>query len=111
MRLAGNKVDGILVVTVAEKRIDAVVVPDFKSRLGSWIEEGNRKIVLDLFEVDFIDSSGLGAIVSVLKALENNGDLVICRVKEPVMGLFRLIRMNRVFQFFTTVEEATNAFL
>jgi anti-sigma B factor antagonist len=50
-------------------------------------------------------------MVPVLKALENNGDLVICSVKEPVMGLFRLTRMNRVFQFFATVEEGTNAFL
>ena len=74
-----------------------------------WINQGNRRIVLDLSEVDFIDSSGLGAIVSSLKTLGNDGDLVICGIRETVMGLFKITRMNRVFQIFATESEAIEA--
>jgi anti-sigma B factor antagonist len=59
--------------------------------------------------VDFIDSSGLGAIVSALKTIGRNGDLVLCGIKETVMSLFRLTRMDRVFRIFTDQGEATAA--
>jgi anti-sigma B factor antagonist len=77
--------------------------------MSEWIGAGNRRIVLNLSEVDFIDSSGLGAIVSSLKKIGNDGDLVICSVRETVMSLFRLTRMNRVFDILSSEEEAIGA--
>ena len=64
------------------------------------IESGHPLIALDLSEVDFIDSSGLGAIVSVLKQLDGRGDLVIVGAKPAVMNLFRLTRMDKVFRMY-----------
>lgn len=96
-----------LIVRPLERRIDASTASDFKEKMSEWISAGNRRIVLNLAEVDFIDSSGLGAIVSSLKKIGADGDLVICCVKETVMSLFRLTRMNRVFDIFPSEEEAT----
>jgi anti-sigma B factor antagonist len=104
------KIGGVLCVKPLEKRIDASVSSDFKGRMVDWINQGNYRIVLDLAEVDFIDSSGLGAIVSSLKAIGAEGDLVVCNVRETVMSLFRLTRMHRVFQIFGSREEAVKAF-
>jgi len=92
-----------------EKRIDAATATEFKQQMSDWIGAGNRRIVLNLMEVDFIDSSGLGAIVSSLKKIGGEGDLVICVVKETVMSLFRLTRMNRVFDIFSSEDEAVRA--
>ncbi len=109
MEIEERKVGNVLVVLPREKRIDASVSTGFKGRMVDWINQGNRRIVLDLSEVDFIDSSGLGAIVSTLKTLGNDGDLVICGIRETVMGLFKITRMNRVFQIFATESEAIEA--
>lgn len=106
MQLEEKKIGDILKVKVLGKRIDASGAMDFKSQMLDWINAGSRRILLDLSEVDFVDSSGLGAIVSSLKAIGNGGDLFICGVRETVMSLFRLTRMNRVFQIFDSEEQA-----
>jgi anti-sigma B factor antagonist len=89
-----------------ERRIDAATSAAFKGTMVDRINSGRRRIVLDLSEVDFVDSSGLGAMVSSLKAIGDEGDLVLCGVRETVMSLFRLTRMNRVFSMFGGREEA-----
>jgi len=109
MQIQDKKIENILIVKPSEKRIDASVATDFKGKMIDWINAGNKHIVLNLAEVDFIDSSGLGAIVSSLKAIGNGGDLVICGISDTVITLFRLTRMNRVFQIFSTEEEALKA--
>ncbi len=109
MRIETEKIDDILKVQPLEKRIDASVSTAFKGRLTTWIKEGNRRIVLDLSSVEFLDSSGLGAIVSSLKtALRGEGDLVISGIWGPVESLFRLTRLNRVFHIFKTDAEAVD---
>ena len=106
MRIEDKKIGEILLVKPLGKRIDAPSAPEFKSAMLNWIDTGYTRILLDLSEVDFIDSSGLGSIVSTLKAIGDKGDLSICGLKETVMSLFRLTRMDRVFQIFSTEEEA-----
>lgn len=109
MDLLEKKTGEVLIVRPLEKRIDAATATEFKEKMGHWIASGNRWIVLDLSEVDFIDSSGLGAIVSGLKKIGNDGNLVISSVRETVMSLFRLTRMNRVFDIFSSEDEAVAA--
>ncbi|MFD0463003.1 STAS domain-containing protein [Microvirga aerilata] len=65
--------NNVLVVRVAEKRIDASKAPAFKDEMTKCIDSGQNQIVLDLSSVDFIDSSGLGALVSCLKRLGPRG--------------------------------------
>jgi anti-sigma B factor antagonist len=109
MQIEGKKIDDLLVVTPMEKRLDASVAADFKGKIVDWINAGHNRLLLDLSLVDFVDSSGLGAIVSCLKTLGGNGDLMICGIKETVMSLFQLTRMNRVFQLFPNQTEALKA--
>jgi anti-sigma B factor antagonist len=109
MQVEGKKISDLLVVTPLEKRLDASAAADFKGKVVDLINAGNNRIVLNLTQVDFIDSSGLGAIVSCLKTLGGNGDLVISGVQATVMSLFQLTRMNRVFKMFATEAEALKA--
>jgi anti-sigma B factor antagonist len=109
MQLQQRHAGNVLVVKPLEKRIDAATATDLKQKMNEWIDAGNRRIVLNLSHVDFIDSSGLGAIISGLKKIGKDGDLVICMVKETVMSLFRLTRMDRVFDIFKSEEDALAA--
>lgn len=97
------------VVTVNEPRLDAAQAPMFKAYLSEQIANGASNIVLDLSNVVFIDSSGLGAIVSVLKDLQGVGEIKIAAPGKAVSEMLRLTRMDKVFKIFETVDEANEA--
>lgn len=109
MQLDSEKVGDILVLTPVEKRIDVTVSAAFKSAMVDWIGRENSRILLDLTNVDFIDSSGLGAIISSLKTLGGGGDLVLCGIQENVKSLFELTRMHRIFKIYEMREDALQA--
>lgn len=96
----------VLVVHVAEKRIDASKAPAFKDEMTKCIEGGQSQIVLDLSGVDFIDSSGLGAIVACLKRIGPRGSLAVAGASGAVSRLFTLTRMDKVFALHPTVDSA-----
>ena len=97
--------NNILVVRVQEKRIDASKAPAFKDEMARCIESGQNQLVLDLSQVDFIDSSGLGALVSCLKRLGPRGSAV-AGATGAVGRLFTLTRMDRVFALHANVDSA-----
>ena len=109
MQVEAKKIQEILMVKVLAPRLDAREAVDFKTQMVECISSGQHTIVLNLAEVRFIDSSGLGAIVSTLKLLGREGNLVLCGVTDPVMSLFKLTRMDRVFQMFTSESDALAA--
>ncbi|KAA3606621.1 MAG: anti-sigma factor antagonist [Calditrichaeota bacterium] len=106
MQLEEKKSGNVLVINILEARMDARVAADFKSRMFNLINSGNTFIVLNFSEVDFIDSSGLGAIVSVLKTIGKNGDIVLSGINDTVMTMFRLTRMDKVFDIYSSESEA-----
>jgi anti-sigma B factor antagonist len=108
MQVEEKLVGKFLIVKPLEKRIDFKVATDFKDKMAELIESGNMFILLNMSDVEFIDSSGLGAIVSSLKRMKGRGGLFICGLKETIMMMFNLTRMNRVFRIFESEQEAIN---
>ncbi|HEY8381155.1 MAG TPA: STAS domain-containing protein [Microvirga sp.] len=106
MKLTDEQRGGVLVVRVDETRVDASKAPLFKDEMARRIEAGHTQIVLDLSGVDFIDSSGLGAIVSCLKRLGPRGNMAVAGAKGAVSRLFALTRMDKVFALEETVDGA-----
>lgn len=96
MRLASRRVDGAQVIRVEENRIDAAVAIQFKDGMRDIAGSGGR-IILDLGQVDFVDSSGLGAIVAVMKFLAPNGRLELAALTANVAKVFHMTRMDSVF--------------
>ncbi len=88
-------------------QVDADSAPDLKALLKQLVEQGVRLLVVDLDQVDFIDSSGLSALVSGLKAVrQHNGTLNLCRAHTQALTSLRLTMLDRVFSIYPTVEEA-----
>jgi anti-sigma B factor antagonist len=104
-----TKLANAMVVTVTEKRLDAKIAVSFKDEMATLINAGETTVILDLAGVGFVDSSGLGAIVTSLKLIGRKGDLLVSGVKDDVMTMFTLTRMDRVFQMFPTTEDALNS--
>jgi anti-sigma B factor antagonist len=88
-------------------RVDADTAPTFKEKLRELAQDEGVTVIVDLFEVDFIDSSGLSALVSGLKALrEQNGVLHLCRLQPQALTALRLTLLDRVFPIFPSLEQA-----
>ncbi len=106
MNLSSISENGALVVTVNESRIDAAVAIQFKDRIREQTEDGSGRVILNLAQVNFIDSSGLGAIVAAMKLLGKDRQLDLSGLSENVDRVFRLTRMDTVFQIHDTLDDA-----
>ncbi len=95
-----------LVVKVLSPRIDAASAIQFKDRMREIGGEGGGRLILDMGAVDFIDSSGLGAIVSVMKMRADGAPLELAALTEKVVKVFRLTRMDSMFTVHDTVPDA-----
>lgn len=106
MELQTELRDDAIHVTVAEPRIDSAVAIRFKDSLREVTAGGPARVVLDLRKVEFLDSSGLGAVVAVMKLLGPDRKLELCSLTPNVDKVFRLTRMDRVFTIHTDCETA-----
>lgn len=95
-----------LLLTVEESRIDAASAVQFKDEMRSLTSDGPPRVVLDLTRVDFLDSSGLGAIVGVMKLLGADRRLELVGPTPNVAKVFRLTRMDTIFSIHTTRADA-----
>jgi anti-sigma B factor antagonist len=111
MIIEDNKIGQLLIVKPMEKRLDADTSREFKERMGVLIKSGEDQLLLNLAEVQFIDSSGLGTLLSILRNLGEKGSLILCGINENVMTLFRLTRINRVFEIYGGEAEAIAAIM
>jgi len=110
MEIAIDKVGDIAVAEMPVDELDASNAPEFKRDIAPVLQT-NTKLVLDLSRLRFVDSSGLGAMLSCLRQLSaKSGDLKLCGMSKQVRGLFELVRMHRIFDIYGTKEEAVHAF-
>ena len=98
----------LIVVHLCETRIDAAGAIDFKERMRDYTQDPKLRVMLDLSQVGFIDSSGLGAVVAVRKSLGPDRQLELARLTPAVQKVFRLTRMDSVFTIHDTIPDATS---
>lgn len=97
MQLQSELQGEILVIRAMDDRIDAAGAIQFKERMRDIIETPSKRVVLDMSNVGFLDSSGLGAVVSVMKALGPVRRLELSGLTPTVQKVFHLTRMDSVF--------------
>lgn len=97
MRLLETARGDTLIVRVDETRIDAAVAIQFKERMRDFVQTGATRVILDLSSVAFLDSSGLGAVVAVMKLMGPDRQLELAGLTPTVEKVFRLTRMDSVF--------------
>jgi anti-sigma B factor antagonist len=92
------------------ERLDSRNATDFRRKLEEIIDRGETRLVLNLAPLDFVDSSGIGAIINVMNKLAGRGRMVLCGLREPVLATFRLTRLDRVCDITATIDEAAALF-
>jgi len=87
--------------------LEGEVSDRFKNQLKDVVAQGGKHLVMDLGHVGFIDSCGLGALISALKVLRTSGgSLVLANLSEPVEAVLRITRLSRVFEICPDVRDA-----
>ena len=106
MQLSSTRSGDLQVVKVEEPRIDAAIAIQFKDAMRGEMAPEAHRVVLDLGEVAFIDSSGLGAIVATMKHMSKGQKLDLAGLTPAVDKVFRLTRMDSVFAIYPSVDAA-----
>lgn len=98
--------DNAMVLYPTAGHLDAGNVKAFREAVAPVLKE-HRCVVLDMAQLDFVDSAGVGALIACLRtAKENQGEFRLCNLSRPVRALFDLMRMHRVFDIHTDRAEA-----
>lgn len=96
-----------LVLHLKEVRVDMVIARKFKANLTSQIKEHPSKIVLDLQETEYFDSSALAVVVAFMKEVKAyGGQLVLCNLSRSLHTLLKLSKLDALFIIADTLEEA-----
>ena len=106
MNLTAKLQGDLLVVAAETNRIDSAGAIEFKEAMREMTRQASARVVLDLSQVRFLDSSGLGAVVAVLKLLAPAKRLELAALTETVQKVFRLTRMDTIFTIHPSHEAA-----
>jgi anti-sigma B factor antagonist len=96
----------VALVSFQNDALDASNVKAFREAMTPVVL-GHAFVLLDMSGLKFVDSSGLGALLSCLRNMNNkSGELRLFGLTASVMALFELVRMHRIFAIYNTREEA-----
>lgn len=97
-----------VVIQITGKFLGSIEGPAFKEKIEELKDSGKKKVVIDLSKADFMDSSGIGALIGAFTTMKKaDGDVKLAGMKERIKNLFLLTRLlGPVFEDYDSVEEA-----
>ncbi len=104
--------EGITIITIGSVGLDAKDAPIFKQKMIDLINQSDAKyVVFDLKNLKFIDSSGLGSFLSILRVLNaKKGDLKLACMNETVRTMFELVSMHKIFEIYNNTLDAVRSY-
>jgi anti-sigma B factor antagonist len=106
MKIKKEKIKDFILITPEEERIDAHNSTEFKEYILDLLKKGKINLIVQLGQVRFIDSSGLGALLAGFKnAQRKSGNLLLVNVQPQVLSMFEMTRLNRVFEIYSDLDE------
>jgi anti-sigma B factor antagonist len=110
--LKTEKINNIDVVKFeGVKKFNALITDKVKEDLTSFYEKPNTKLILNLEGIDYVDSSGFGVFLSVMKTANNNyGFFKLCNISPEVMELFKLLQLHNIFEIYEDLNDCIKSF-
>ncbi|MBS4167531.1 STAS domain-containing protein [Parachlamydia sp. AcF125] len=104
--------DDVLIITPEIENLDTKNATDFKQQVIELISNyENPKVVFDLHRLQFVDSSGLGSFLSILKALnKQGGNLKLSCLNRSTRATLEVVSLHKIFEIFKQKEEAISSF-
>ena len=110
--LKTDKINNVVIVRFDNiDRFNDLITEPVKEELKSLFNKPDTRLILNLEGIRFIDSSGFGVFLSILKTANNNhGQFKLCNIETEVMELFRLLQLHNVFEIHNNLEECISSF-
>jgi anti-sigma B factor antagonist len=110
MSLTHKQINGVDVVSLPQRLVMANA-GEARTQLKEIIQGGSGRVVINLGDTEFMDSSGLAVVVAGLQAARKmDGDVHLAQMSDAIRALFELTRLHTVFQIFDDEERALSAF-
>lgn len=106
MAIEINTKDVYAVFSFNSNKFTKIEVEEFTNIFDKAFSEGKYLFIVDLAPIEFMDSSALGIMVNSLKKLPPEGDIRVCSLSQPVLSLFKLTRMDKIFKIYDNLELA-----
>ena len=111
MKIKQNPQGEVMVLELSGKIMGGPDFDKFKGEITDLIDKGFKNVVLDLAGVPWINSTGLGILITGYHSLKNaEGSMKICNVKERVLSIFYISQLENIFQVYGTLDEAMASF-
>ena len=106
-----EKRDKVDIISFLVNNINALNTDEIRENITRVFDVPNSKVIIDLKGVEYIDSSGFGCFLSVMKSARNNyGTLKFANPEQRVMELLRILHLHTVFQIFENIETCIGSF-
>jgi anti-sigma B factor antagonist len=110
MKFTSSQQSGVTILRLAGSLLGGPDAGALKTRLGELVEAGKNRVVLDLREVEFMNSSGLAMLINTMTTVRNSGgDLKLANASAKIGALITVTRLASVLQTYPSVEEAVAA--
>ena len=111
MKLEDYEKEGVLILEPKGKIMGGPDATLLHEKLHDCIESGTMKVVIDLSKVDWMNSTGLGILISGLTTLRNNGgELKLANVTDKIQSLLTITKLVTVFEAYDSIDEALKSF-
>jgi anti-sigma B factor antagonist len=102
--------DGIIIFKLTGS-LDIGTVSVMRTNIDLLVSAGQQKVLFDLYDLDQIDSSGVGALISIFKRIRSNkGEMKFAQLMGQPKEIFSLLRLDRVFEIHDDLDEAIKSF-
>jgi anti-sigma B factor antagonist len=101
-----------VVIEMKGKLVGGPLSSEFSHTLYDHLDKGKKNIVVDMGDITYVNSSGLGILISGLTSMrKNGGDLKLANINNKVEGLLSITKLNQIFEQFDSVDEAVKSYL
>ena len=106
-----EKKDKIDIISFSVVKINALIIDEIRDCILKVFDNSNSKVIIDLKGVEYVDSSGFGCFLSIMKAARNNyGELKFANPEPGVTELFETLHLQTVFQIYSDIETCLRSF-
>src|SRR6056297_866912 len=92
-------------------KLNILIAQTLKEEVAQYLTKANTKLILNLEGIEYVDSSGFGALLSILRNAKNNdSQFKICNVSSDVMELIKLLQLHNVFDICDNIDECLYSF-
>ncbi len=107
MKTETNQLENEYLLVKIIGEVDVYTSIDLKKELNKLVEAEKNKLIIDLIKVNYMDSSGLGVLVALLKEIKKNGgELKLVNLPVSVKKIFDLTRLTKFFDIYESLDEA-----